>query len=93
MTSSAVTGCNYKGSTSSPYGSSIIEISAAAANDHNTVHNKFEGSDSSQWTVVIWNKLSSDGLLDGWYGDAYKDFTLLPGGNRYIACAENSQGG
>jgi hypothetical protein len=42
---------------------------------------------------VIWNKIGSDGKMDGWYGNACHSFTLAAGATKYYAFDTDSQGG
>lgn len=82
----------YKGNVGNPYGSNVLEIAATSAKDHQYVV-QFNGPRSGQWTVVVWNKIGPDGKLDGWFGNACKEFTIDHGQIRYLAFEENSQGG
>ncbi|KAJ5885357.1 hypothetical protein N7495_009867 [Penicillium taxi] len=91
-TSSSGSGDTYTGNIGNPYGSNIISVSAADASKYKYVV-QFTGSDTDDWTVVIWNKYSSDGTMDGWYGKASTTFTLSAGSTVYYAFDEDSQGG
>ncbi|KAJ6115174.1 hypothetical protein N7486_000952 [Penicillium sp. IBT 16267x] len=91
-TSSSGGGDVYKGNVGNPYGSNIIQVSAADASSYEYVV-QFTGSNTDQWTVVIWNKYSSDGTMDGWYGKASQSFTLSAGETVYFAFDTDSQGG
>ena len=91
-TSSSGSGDTYEGNVGSPYGSNIIEVSASEASNYEYVV-QFQGSNTDDWTVVIWNKYSSDGTMDGWYGKACKSFTLGAGETKYYAFDSDSQGG
>lgn len=85
-------GIGYKGNVGKPYGSNIIKISAESSASYQYVA-EFRAASSIVWTVVIWNKIGPDGLLDGWYGNECERFTLEKGKTQYIAFDENSQGG
>ncbi|KAJ5721182.1 uncharacterized protein N7483_009116 [Penicillium malachiteum] len=91
-TSSSGSGDTYEGNVGSPYGSNIIEVSESEASSYEYVV-QFTGSNTDDWTVVIWNKYSSDGTMDGWYGNACKNFTLAAGDTVYYAFDSDSQGG
>ncbi|KAJ5215267.1 Allergen [Penicillium cinerascens] len=91
-TESSGSGVSYKGNVGKPYGSNIIEVSSMDAKKYQYVV-QFDGPQIGQWTLVIWNKIGPDGLVDGWFGHACKSFTLAPGQTLYIAFAEDSQGG
>ncbi|KAJ5724825.1 hypothetical protein N7493_006553 [Penicillium malachiteum] len=91
-TSSSGSGDTYEGNVGSPYGSNIIEVSESEASSYEYVV-QFTGSNTDDWTVVIWNKYSSDGTMDGWYGNACKNFTLAAGETVYYAFDSDSQGG
>lgn len=82
----------YTGNVGSPYGSNIIEVSASDASKYKYVI-QFQGQNTQDWQVVIWNKYSSDGKADGFYGKACKTFTLAAGATKYYAVDEDSQGG
>ncbi|KAJ5240378.1 uncharacterized protein N7469_001969 [Penicillium citrinum] len=85
-------GIGYKGNVGKPYGSNIIKIPAENSASYQYVA-EFRAKSSEAWTVVIWNKIGPDGLLDGWYGNACQTFTLKDGKAQHIAFDENSQGG
>lgn len=91
-TSSSGSGDTYEGNVGNPYGSNIIEVSESSASSYEYVV-QFKGDNTEDWTVVIWNKYSSDGTMDGWYGNACMNFTLSSGQTRYIAFDTDSQGG
>jgi hypothetical protein len=91
-TGSSGSSVTYSGNVGNPYGSNIIEVSAEDANQYKYVA-QFQGSNTDDWTVAIWNKYSSDGTMDGWYGNACKTFTLSAGETVYIAFDDDSQGG
>jgi hypothetical protein len=85
-------GVAYKGNVGNPYGSNIMEVSATSAKEHQYVV-QFNGPRNGQWTVVVWNKIGPDGMLDGWFGNACKEFSIYHGQSLYLAFEENSQGG
>ncbi|KAJ5982087.1 hypothetical protein N7451_012187 [Penicillium sp. IBT 35674x] len=85
-------GDTYIGNVGSPYGSNIITVSQSDASSYKYVI-QFNGSNTEDWQVVIWNKYSSDGNMDGWYGKACHSFTLTAGETKYWAFDTNSQGG
>lgn len=91
-TSSSGSGDTYEGNVGNPYGSNIIEVSASDASSYEYVV-QFTGSNTDDWTVAIWNKYSSDGTMDGWYGNACHTFTLSAGATKYYAFDTDSQGG
>ncbi|KAJ5318301.1 hypothetical protein N7476_004721 [Penicillium atrosanguineum] len=91
-TQSTGSGVSYKGNIGRPYGSNIIEVSSTNAEKYQYVV-QFDAPRIGKWTLVIWNKVGPDGLLDGWFGHACKSFTLAPGKTLYIAFDEDSQGG
>ncbi|KAJ5633063.1 hypothetical protein N7490_009402 [Penicillium lividum] len=91
-TSSSSSGDTYEGNVGNPYGSNIIQVSASDASSYEYVV-QFTGDNTDDWTVVIWNKYSSDGTMDGWYGKACQSFTLSAGETVYYAFAADSQGG
>ncbi|GIJ81673.1 hypothetical protein Asppvi_000172 [Aspergillus pseudoviridinutans] len=83
---------SYKGNIGIPYGSNIIEVTSSDAHHYKYVV-QFQGSNTNDWVVVIWNKYSTDGVMNGWYGKACKRFTLRTGQVRYFAFNDDSQGG
>jgi hypothetical protein len=91
-TNSSGSGDTYSGNVGSPYGSNIITVSESEASSYKYVV-QFKGSNSEDWKVVIWNKYSSDGTMDGWYGNACHSFTLAAGETKYYAFDTDSQGG
>lgn len=91
-TSSSGSGNSYQGNVGNPYGSNIIEVSASDASSYEYVV-QFQGSNTNDWTVVIWNKYGSDGKMDGYYGKATTTFTLSAGDTKYYAFDTDSQGG
>lgn len=92
VTGSSGSSVTYSGNVGSPYGSNIIEVSADEASQYKYVA-QFQGSNTDDWTVAIWNKYGSDGTMDGWYGNACKTFTLSAGSTVYIAFDDDTQGG
>jgi hypothetical protein len=92
-TNSSGRGVQYSGNVGNPYGSNIIEVPGAHANQYKYVV-RFEGPEQGEaWTIVIWNKIGPDGTMGGWYGKACKIFALEAGQIRYFAFDEDSQGG
>ncbi|KAL5355567.1 hypothetical protein BJX96DRAFT_184166 [Aspergillus floccosus] len=91
-TNTSGSGINYTGNVGNPWGSNIIEVTAATASQYKYVA-QFTGSNTEDWTVIFWNKIGPDGKLDGWYGHSALKFTLAAGETRYVAFDENSQGG
>ncbi|KAL1970129.1 hypothetical protein VTN77DRAFT_6534 [Rasamsonia byssochlamydoides] len=91
-TSSSGSGDTYEGNVGNPWGSNIIEVSASDASQYKYVA-QFTGSNTEPWTVVFWNKYGPDGKMDGWYGHSALSFTLQAGETKYVAFAEDSQGG
>ncbi|KAJ5934919.1 hypothetical protein N7466_004466 [Penicillium verhagenii] len=92
ITNSSGSGDTYTGNVGSPYGSNIITVSESEASSYKYVV-QFTGSNTDDWKVVIWNKYSSDGTMDGWYGNACHTFTLAAGDTVYYAFDTDSQGG
>ncbi|KAJ5415025.1 Allergen [Penicillium cosmopolitanum] len=91
ITEPAGFGLTYQGNVGDPYGSNIIRVSAENFSDYKYVA-EFKTVGSTEWSVVIWNKIGPEGLLDGWYGHACESFTLNGGKTQYVAFDENSQG-
>ena len=92
VTNSTGSGDTYVGNVGSPYGSNIIEVESSEASSYKYVV-RFQGSNTDDWTVVIWNKYGDDGKMDGWYGNACKSFTLAAGETKYYAFDTDTQGG
>jgi hypothetical protein len=91
-TVSSGSGVTYEGNVGNPYGSNIIQVSASDASQYKYVA-QFQGSNTDDWTVAIFNKYGSDGLMTGWYGNACLTFTLAAGETKYVAFDDDSQGG
>lgn len=91
-TNSSGSGSTYTGNVGNPYGSNIIEVSASDAREYKYVV-RFEGSNTADWFVVIWNKIGPDSKMDGWYGNACHNFTLSAGATKLYAFDSDSQGG
>jgi hypothetical protein len=91
-TASGGSGDTYQGNVGNPWGSNIIEVSASDASQYKYVA-QFKGSNTDPWTVVFWNKIGPDGKMDGWYGHSALSFTLGAGETKYVAFADDSQGG
>lgn len=91
ITEASGSGITYQGNVGNPYGSNIIRVSAESSSDYKYVA-EFKAASSSVWSVVIWNKIGPDGLLNGWYGHACESFTLNGGTTQHVAFDENSQG-
>jgi hypothetical protein len=84
---------DYIGNVGIPWGSNIIEVSEASANQYKHVM-RFEGSETDPWTVLFWNTYGPDGKMDGfWKPNSALQFTLEPGEVKYVAVDDNSQGG
>jgi hypothetical protein len=84
---------DYIGNVGIPWGSNIIEVSEATANQYKHVM-RFEGSVSEPWTVLFWNTYGPDGKMDGfWKPNSALQFTLEPGEVKYVAVDDNTQGG
>ncbi|ROW01920.1 hypothetical protein VMCG_05511 [Cytospora schulzeri] len=85
----------YAGNTGedSDYGCNIMLLgnSDLASQYDNTV--KFFGG-STDMFCLVWNKIGSDGGVDGFFlGDTATTFTLAAGTEQYVALDSNSQGG
>lgn len=91
-TSSSGSGETYAGNVGSPYGSNIIQVSAAKASEYKYVA-QFKGSSTDSWTVAIFNKYGPDNKMTGWYNNACETFTLAAGETKYVAFDEDSNGG
>lgn len=91
-TNSSGSGVSYTGNVGSPYGSNIISVEASEASNYKYVV-EFSGSNSEDWYVVIWNKIGTDGKMDGWYGNACHEFSIGAGETKYYAFDVDSQGG
>lgn len=88
-----VLGIQWTGNTGIPWGSNIIEVDEASAHLYQFV-SRFEGSLTDDWTVLFWNKMGPNGLLDGFFSpNKALSFTLAPGEVKYVAFAEESTGG
>ncbi|KAJ5289932.1 uncharacterized protein N7443_010185 [Penicillium atrosanguineum] len=84
---------DYVGNVGIPWGSNIIQVDEADANQYKHVM-RFEGSETEPWTVVFWNTYGPDGKMDGfWKPNAALSFTLEKGEVKYVAVDDNSQGG
>jgi Predicted solute binding protein len=92
VTNSSGSGDTYIGNVGSPYGSNILKIDSSVASEYKYVV-EFTGSNTEDWLVVIWNKYSEDGTMDGWYGNACHNFTIASGETVYYAFDVDSQGG
>lgn len=91
ITEASGSGLTYQGNIGDPYGSNIIRVSVESSSDYKYVA-EFKVASSTVWSVVIQNKIGTDGLLNGWYGYTCESFTLNSGTTQYIAFDENSQG-
>ncbi|KAJ9134276.1 hypothetical protein NKR23_g10196 [Pleurostoma richardsiae] len=82
----------YTGNTGTVYGCNIMLVadSDVAAKYDNTA--KFYGS-SSDKNCIVWNKIGSNGGIDGFWGADATTFTLKAGGEQYVALDTNTQGG
>lgn len=88
-----VLGISWTGNTGIPWGSNIIEVSEADANQYQFVA-RFEGSETDDWTVIFWNKMGPNGLMDGFFSpNKALSLTLAPGDVKYVAFDSESTGG
>jgi hypothetical protein len=86
-------GISWTGNTGLPWGSNIIEVEESVANQYQHVV-RFEGSQTDDWTVVVWNKMGPSGLMDGFFHpNKALSFTLGPNDVKYIAIDTESTGG
>ncbi|KAJ5722171.1 hypothetical protein N7488_000206 [Penicillium malachiteum] len=91
-TNATGSGDTYEGNVGSPYGSNIITVDGDKASGYKYVV-MFQGSNSADWEVVIWNKYAEDGTDSGWFGNACHTFTIGAGETVYYAFDTDSQGG
>ncbi|CEJ55908.1 Allergen Asp f 4 [Penicillium brasilianum] len=88
-----VLGIEWTGNTGLPWGSNIIEVEESVANQYRHVV-RFEGSQSDDWTVIVWNKKGPNGLMDGFFHpNKALSFTLGPNEVKYVAIDTESTGG
>jgi hypothetical protein len=88
-----VLGIEWTGNTGLPWGSNIIEVEESVANQYKHVV-RFEGSQSDDWTVIVWNKKGPNGLMDGFFHpNKALSFTLGPNEVKYVAIDTESTGG
>jgi len=94
-TASSGSGATYIGNVGAPWGSNIIQVSAANAPLYKyTVHFVGSSNMAGNYEVVVWNKIGPDGGVDGWFNNNQAtSFSLPPGGEVYVAFDEDSQGG
>lgn len=85
-------GVSYQGNVGQPWGSNIIQVSASDASKYKHVA-QISGQNTEPWNVVFWNKIGPDGQMTGWYGNSALNFQLGPGETKYVAFADDSQGG
>ncbi|KAJ5492636.1 Allergen [Penicillium diatomitis] len=86
-------GVMWSGNTGLPWGSNIIEVEENVANQYKHVV-RFEGSESDDWTVVVWNKKGPDGKMDGFFHpNKALTFTVGAGQVKYVAIDTDSTGG
>ncbi|KAJ5628888.1 Allergen [Penicillium lividum] len=84
---------DYVGNVGVPWGSNIIQVEETSASQYKHVL-RFEGSNTDEWNVVMWNTYGPNGKLDGfWSPNKALEFTLAPGEIAYVAIDDNSQGG
>ncbi|KAJ5094589.1 hypothetical protein N7456_010450 [Penicillium angulare] len=84
---------DYVGNVGSPWGSNIIQVSEANANQYKHVL-RFEGAESTDQHVVFWNTYGPNGKMDGfWSPNKALEFKVPAGGVAYVAIDDNSQGG
>ena len=91
MVSSANWG--YKGNLGNPWGSNIIQVSEADANQYKHVL-RLENAGSEPLTFKIWNTYGPDGGMTGFSASTQAALTLIiePNKDLYVAIDENSQG-
>ncbi|THC94994.1 hypothetical protein EYZ11_005547 [Aspergillus tanneri] len=82
----------YKGNVGNPWGSNIIEVSSGSADSYQHVL-EISGQNTEPWTVVFWNKYGPDGQMTGWYGNSALTLTVNSGETKYVALADDSNGG
>lgn len=86
-------GIEWTGNTGLPWGSNIIEVAESVANQYKHVV-RFEGSNTDDWTVIVWNKKGPSGLMDGFFHpNKALSFTLRPNEVKYVAIDTESTGG
>ncbi|KAJ5574259.1 uncharacterized protein N7459_008686 [Penicillium hispanicum] len=86
-------GIGWQGNTGLPWGSNIIQVSEADANQYRNIL-RFEGSKTDDWTVIFWNKMSPSGELNGFFTPHKAlTFTLTPNEVAYVAIDDQSTGG
>ena len=84
---------DYVGNVGSPWGSNIIEVSEANANQYKHVI-RFEGSSTDEWSLVFWNTYGPDGKMTGFFHpNQALSFTIGANEVKYVAIDDNSQGG
>jgi len=94
--SSGSTGDFYYGNVGVPYGSNVIKVGSRAGYDFT---NEFINTSGESITVVVWNKVGSDGqplsgsALASKSGEPALTFALAPGASQIVAFQENSQVG
>ncbi|KAL3422179.1 Allergen Asp f 4 [Phlyctema vagabunda] len=84
----------YSGNCGSPYGSNMIKVSSRSGYDFT---NEFINTSGETITVVVWNKIGSDGQILSGSALAPKSpaltFALKPGKSQIVAFDDNSQVG
>lgn len=85
-------GVTYKGNVGNPWGSNMIQVSESDASKYKNVI-QFKGQNQEPWKVVLWNKIGPNGQMTGWFGNAALTFDMSPGDTKYVAFADDSQGG
>ncbi|RFU24192.1 hypothetical protein B7463_g12144, partial [Scytalidium lignicola] len=87
-------GDNYVGNCGVPYGSNIIKV---ASREGYPYTNEFINTSGESMTIVVWNKIGSDGQVLSGSALAPKNaaltFALAPGQSQIVAFDENSQVG
>lgn len=91
-TSSGGSGVSYHGNVGNPWGSNMIQVSESDASKYKNVI-QFKGQNTESWNMVFWNKIGPNGQMTGWYGNSALTFELGPGDTKYVAFADDSQGG
>lgn len=91
-TGSGGSGVSYKGNVGNPWGSNMIQVSESDASKYKNVI-QFKGQNEDTWNVVLWNKIGPNGQMTGWFGNSALTFELSPGDTKYVAFADDSQGG
>lgn len=91
-TDSGGSGVSYKGNVGQPWGSNMVQVSSSDASKYKNVL-QIQGQNTEPWNVVFWNKIGPDGQMTGFFGNSALTFELSPGDTKYVAFADDSQGG